>query len=107
MNCHSCCEVAVSGAVRQTIVKRSREIHPTTPVFARRCLDLAGWIVPGAILSLLPKCPACLAAYIALGTGVGLSVSTASYLRMMLVILCLASLMWFANRLARRLINFA
>jgi hypothetical protein len=67
---------------------------------ARRCLDAVGWILSGGILALLPKCPACLAAYLAIGTGIGISTSTATYLRMFLLMLCIASLSYLAASLA-------
>src|SRR5262245_3348943 len=59
----------------------------------RRGGEIVGWIVPSATLALLPKCPACVAAYLALATGIGISVSTATHLRMLLVVVCIATLM--------------
>ncbi|AGA28975.1 hypothetical protein Sinac_4815 [Singulisphaera acidiphila DSM 18658] len=92
MSTHRCCETGPSGPERRSL--------------AHRCRSSAGWIIPGAILAFLPKCPACLAAYVAIGTGVGLSVSTATSLRMVLLVLCVTSLSYsVASRLRRYIVG--
>ncbi|PYT00656.1 MAG: hypothetical protein DMF63_06360 [Acidobacteria bacterium] len=50
------------------------------------------WAIPGVMLALIPKCPLCIAAYIALGTGIGISVSTAAYIRYGLLAVCIGAL---------------
>jgi Flp pilus assembly protein TadB len=70
----------------------------------RRVRDLAGWAAPGAALALVPKCPACIAAYIALATGVGVSMTTAAHIRVALISVCTAALTFVA---ARRFTRFA
>ena len=69
---------------------------------ARRIADLTGTALPGIGLLLMPKCPACLAAYVALGTGLGISFTAATYLRTGLIVLCIASLAYFGTRQLRR-----
>ena len=87
MSAGRCCEAAPRGS----------------PATRRSFLGVAGWMVPGTILALLPKCPACLAAYVAIGTGLALSASAAAYLRTSLVVLCIGSLSYAAvTRLRRR-----
>src|ERR1700732_1251454 len=70
----------------------------TKKSFVRRIVDLVDWIVPGAILALIPKCPMCLAAYIAAWTGIGLSFTAATYLRTALLVLCAGLLLFFSVR---------
>lgn len=64
-----------------------------------------GFIFPSAVLVLLPKCPACIAAYVAMGTGIGVSVAVATYLRIAIVSLCALALLYFAARHARRMLR--
>jgi len=72
----------------------------------RRVSEVAGWVFPSATLVLLPKCPVCMAVYVALISGVGISVGSASKLRTLLLILSVAILLclslWRLWRLAFR-----
>src|SRR5262245_23031747 len=76
-----------------------------TPRPGRRFVEVAEWIVPSAILALVPKCPMCFAAYIALWTGIGLSLSAAIYLRASLLVVSIALILFVGVRSARRLIH--
>jgi hypothetical protein len=100
VNAHHCCKSAADGDSHPPAIARR---YLNIAGFGVACLGVARWIVPGAVLALLPKCPACLAAYFAIGTGIGLSASTASYLRTLLVTLCVASLVYFGARMVWRL----
>ena len=71
----------------------------------QRSGEIAGWIIPGALLVLMPKCPVCVAAYVALASGVGISLSTASWLRLLLIILCTVSLAFLATKRLRSLLR--
>ena len=65
-----------------------------TPTWVRRVREILAWVLPSAILVLVPKCPACLAAHVTLWTGLGLSLSTAAYLRWVLLFVCVAALLF-------------
>lgn len=91
----SCKSASAQAPVQLTSVRSS---------FARRWQAIAGWIVPSGGLMLLPKCPACLAAYIAVVSGVGISASAATYLRILLLTMCIASITYFAATRGWRLL---
>jgi hypothetical protein len=57
----------------------------------RRWFGVGGSIGPGAMLLLLPKCPACVAAWLAVWTGAGLAAPVAEYLRPVLLVIFVAS----------------
>jgi hypothetical protein len=70
----------------------------------RRCRAAVGWAVPSVTLALIPKCPMCVAGYVALWTGVGLSVPAAARLRTVLIVLCITSIAALALVHMRRLL---
>ena len=82
MNSHPCCQSQprTGGGV----ARRSPRL--------RRLRELAGVLLPGTLLALLPKCPMCLAAYVALGTGFTLSYTSAHLLLRGLTALCICTL---------------
>src|SRR5438552_18962689 len=56
------------------------------------------WLFPATFLVLMPKCPLCVAAYFALFTGLGITVSTAGWIQMLMVLFCLSSLAYLGVR---------
>ncbi len=93
MNCPHCC---------QRKLHASRDAHQQR-TWLHRDRDVAGWIVPGALLALMPKCPMCLVAYVALCSGSMMSYSSAHILMRLLTALCIGTL---ALCLVRRVVNF-
>jgi len=88
MNSLTCCQTAA----RKGANTAEGKAHPSSA--KQRGFALAKFSLPTLILTLLPKCPACFAAYIALGTGISLSVQAASVFRSTLVATCVAALVW-------------
>ncbi|OYP30437.1 hypothetical protein CGZ80_22575 [Rhodopirellula sp. MGV] len=59
---------------------------------SRRFRDAISWCLPTGAFLFLPKCPACVAAYVALWTGVGISLTTAIVLRWLWIAFCIAAI---------------
>ncbi len=75
---------------RNSDVEISR--RPWTNV-ARQTLS---WIVPGVVLAAMPKCPLCLAAYVALFTGFGISLAVAKLAWWFVGVVCVAVLTYLS-----------
>jgi hypothetical protein len=69
------------------------------------CREATRWIAPSVGLALIPKCPVCVAAYVAALTGAGISIPMAARLRMGLIVLCVGALAYVAVRLGARLLK--
>lgn len=64
----------------------------------RRLAAAVQWAIPLTTLALIPKCPACIAGYVLLFTGLGLSLPAAATIRWAIITLCLATLLTLAVR---------
>ena len=89
MSARACCE------------RGGRADGPPSRSFLRRGVGAFGWVGPGAVLVLMPKCPACVAAYLAI-VGVGVSFGVAAELRWLALALCVVLLMGWVVGVARR-----
>ena len=69
-------------------------VVPRTRSRARRWFGAGGGVGPAVMLALLPKCPACVAAYLAVWTGAGLAAPIAEYLRPVLAVIFVASVIY-------------
>jgi hypothetical protein len=65
VNAHACCTPRSEG--RATTLRRG--------LWSSTCL------LPAALVALAPKCPVCLAAYLTLVSGVGISTTAAAHVR--------------------------
>ena len=74
---------------------------PSRPL-ARRWAGTAASILPGAVLVLLPKCPLCLAAWLTVVAGVGVSAAAAAHVRELIMVFWVATLAFAAARIIRR-----
>jgi uncharacterized RDD family membrane protein YckC len=90
MKSGSCCQQNSNAAA----AKRSS---------ARAVSWAARWIVPGVVLAAMPKCPLCLAAYVALFTGFGISLAAAKFAWWLVAISCVVILLYLAATAARGL----
>ena len=72
--------------------------------FMQRCAEVIKMSIPAIVFAIIPKCPVCLAGYVALSTGIGLSITTATYIRIVLIILCILSITYFIIKHVHRLI---
>ena len=86
-----------SGSTRAMHRGGSRASSPL-----QRLRNAVQWAAPGVVLVLMPKCPLCVAAYVTLLTGVGISLSTAAHLRMLVLTLCFVTLAFLAAKSAAR-----
>jgi hypothetical protein len=82
------------------LCNRDRAPRPTDrnrPIrLFRRAWRSIRWLFPATVLLLMPKCPMCVAAYVALFTGIGISVSTARSIQILILLSCLISLAYLS-----------
>jgi hypothetical protein len=96
-HCPFCNIDPASGEAAKTIGDNKRPAG----IF-HRAWRSAQWLFPTALLVLMPKCPLCVAAYIALFTGIGVTAATGRWIQILLLVFCLSSLAFLAVRTWRR-----
>lgn len=66
------------------------ECKPSRIRMTMRCAAASlKWLVPSAVMVFMPKCPACVAGYIALFTGIGITLPLATKLHVGVLAACI------------------
>jgi hypothetical protein len=68
----------------------------------RRAWEMTQWLCPTVAMIMIPKCPMCVAADIAIFSGLGVSVKTARWIQILMLCLCGISIVYLAIRYFRR-----
>ena len=74
--------------------------------WSRAVVRAVSWIVPSVLLAAMPKCPLCLAAYVAVFTGFGISLAAAKFAWWSVAIGCVAVLVYLATTTVRGFFKF-
>jgi hypothetical protein len=72
------------------------DVKDRGPSWKRTVRQGVSWIVPGIVLAAMPKCPLCVAAYVALFTGCSISLAAASSAWWFVEIACVGALLYLA-----------
>jgi len=68
---------------------------------ARRLSSTMAFLLPAAVLALVPKYPLCLAAWLTLATGAAVSAGAASRVRGLAVVICISATVLLAQTVWR------
>jgi hypothetical protein len=74
------------------------------PSWLRGMVALVKWALPITTLALVPKCPMCVAAYVLLFTGIGVSLPVAAAMRWAFMALSIGAIAYLAFRAVRRVL---
>ncbi len=75
---------------------------PPLRTLLQRLLKIVQGAISAIVLLLMPKCPVCIAAYVAAFTGIGMSISTANALRILALSLAGLSVVYLAAKQVQR-----
>ena len=96
-----CCRLGTTALHDSPGVRRAA--GRAEPGLASACAGGAHWLLPGVVVALMPKCPACLVAYVAAATGLGISFPAAAWFRWVLLLACAVSLGYLVSQRVYRL----
>jgi len=97
----NCCDEN-DGFAHEEALNSTATLASASMSWPRRVITFFQWMLPITTLALIPKCPMCIAAYVLLFTGVGLSLPVAAAIRWVVIALSIGALAYLSLRTANR-----